>query len=96
MLEGDRCHLVVVGVETGGRWSQDAHDFIHSLAAGRSRDVPPIRHHSAQLAWLRKWMEMLASSCDKAFAASLLSSHEDAWTETKGRTPDLADLSAEK
>ena len=35
---------------------------------------------------------MLAISCGKAFAASLLSSPEDAWTGTEGRTPDLPDL----
>ena len=38
---------------------------------------------------------MLAVSCGKAFAASLVSSLEDAWTGTEDRTPDLADLFAE-
>ena len=31
LLEGDRCHLVVVGVETGGRWSQEACNFVRQL-----------------------------------------------------------------
>ena len=61
MLEGDRCHLVVVGVVTGGRRSQEAYDFVHSLVAGRSRDVPvPCGEFGA---WLRRWMSMLAISC---------------------------------
>ena len=46
LLEGDRCHLVVVGVETGGRWSQEACNFVTSLAAGRCRDVPPVMRRS--------------------------------------------------
>ena len=36
LLEGDRCHLVV-GVETGGRWSQEACNFVTSLAAAARR-----------------------------------------------------------
>ena len=66
LLEGDRCHLVVVGVETGGRWSQEACNFVTSLAAGRCRDVPPVLSRSAHLARQRRWMRMLAISCGKA------------------------------
>ena len=88
LLEGDRCH-------TGRRWSQEACNFVTSLAAGRCRDVPPILRRSARLVWQRRWLRMLAISCGKAFAASLLSSPKDAWTGTEGRTPDLADLFAE-
>ena len=95
LLEGNRCHLVVVGVETGGRWSQEAYEFVNSMAAARARDAPPILRCSAHLAWQRRWMRMLAVSCGKAFAASLVSSLEDAWTGTEDRTPDLADLFAE-
>ena len=69
LLEGDRCQLVVVGVETGGRWSQEACYFVTSLAAGRCRDVLPVLRRSAHLAWQRRWMRMLAISCGKAFAS---------------------------
>ena len=33
LLHGDRCRLVVVGVEMGGRWSNEAMQFIAELAA---------------------------------------------------------------
>ena len=31
LLDGGRCHLVVVGLETGGRWSDEALHFIETL-----------------------------------------------------------------
>ena len=76
-----RCHLVVVGVKTGSR------DGVRKRATSW---LPLL-----QADVLRRWMRMLAISCGKAFAASLLSSPEGAWTGTEGRTPDLADLFAE-
>ena len=38
LLQGDRCRLVVVGKETGGRWSTEALQFVEMLAAARARD----------------------------------------------------------
>ena len=37
LLRGDRCRLVVVTLETGGRWSEEALQFVESLAAVRAR-----------------------------------------------------------
>ena len=31
LLQGDRCRLVVVGIETGGRWSTEALQFVEML-----------------------------------------------------------------
>ena len=33
LLQGDRCHLVVLSIETGGRWSPEALHFVDILAA---------------------------------------------------------------
>ena len=41
LLVDDRCQLVVVGVETGGRWSREAANFIEQLASSRAREAPP-------------------------------------------------------
>ena len=49
LLRGDRCRLVVVALETGGRWSEEALQFVESLAAVRARDAPPALFHSAAL-----------------------------------------------
>ena len=70
LLEGHRCSLIVVGVETGGRFGQEAVDFVDSLAAAKARDSPRILHRSAHLAWRRRWM--LAVSCARSFAVSFV------------------------
>ena len=72
LLQGNRCHLVVVGVETGGRWSSEAATFVDHLASGRVREVPSVLRRSAHLAFRRRWMRMIAVSCSRAFAASLV------------------------
>ena len=38
LVEGTRYLLVVVAIETGGRWSHEAVDFVESLASARSRN----------------------------------------------------------
>ena len=47
LLQGDRCRLVVVGIETGGRWSTEA-------AAARAWEAPRVRRRLAFLVWTRK------------------------------------------
>ena len=49
LLEGDRCRLVVIGVETGGRFSQEAVEFVDALAAARARDSSSVLRRSAHL-----------------------------------------------
>ena len=39
LLAGDRCVLVVVGVETGGQWSAESVEFIKCLAAAKAREA---------------------------------------------------------
>ena len=68
----DRCRLVVFALETGGRWSQEFLQFVESLAAVRARDAPPALFHSAALAWRRRWAQMIAVSCARSFASSLV------------------------
>ena len=40
LVNGDRCRLVVVGVETGGRWSDEAVTFFDHLASARGTSLP--------------------------------------------------------
>ena len=42
LLAGDRCRLVVVGVETGGRWSAESVEFINCLVAVKAREAPMV------------------------------------------------------
>ena len=94
LLRGDRCRLVVVALETGGRWSEEALQFVESLAAVRARDAPPALFHSAALAWRRQWSRMIAVSVARSFATSLVALPEalHALGGVDGCAPDLADL----
>ena len=39
LVEGRRCKLVVLAVETGGRWSDEAVAFVQTLAEAKARDA---------------------------------------------------------
>ena len=67
-----RCQLVVVALETGGRWSQEAVTFVQQLAKARARDAPGYLRRSAELAWTRRWTRLLSTAAASAFAASLV------------------------
>ena len=74
----------------GGRWSPEALHFVDTLAATRAREAPPT--HSAYLAWVRRWSRMLAVSCGRSFAHSLISPPAVDLQGTDGPLPDLADF----
>ena len=63
LLEGGRCQLVVVGIETGGRWSSEAADFVEMIAQAKAREAPQVLQWSVHLSWRRRWMRMLSLSC---------------------------------
>ena len=91
LVEGRRCKLVVVAIETGGRWSAEACNFVENLAWAKSREVVPVLHRSAFLAWRRRWTRMLSVFCCRAFAGSLTSPRCDL-SGVDGVPPDMADL----
>ena len=68
-LTTGRCRLVVVAIETGGRWSEEAVDLLWQLSCAKARDVPHFMTHQAALVWERRWSRMLSTSCALAFAA---------------------------
>ena len=92
LCAGDRCRLVVVGIETGGRWSPEALSFVERLAASRACDAPPLLRFSSFLSWRKRWCRMLSVSCSRAFAGTLVSSADDQLEGTDGIVPELADL----
>ena len=94
LVEGERCRLIVVALETGGRWSSEAMDFVTDLARARARTEPPPLRGSAFFAWRRRWTRMLAVSCARAFASSLVSTLSVSPEGQDGHAPDLADLFA--
>ena len=94
LVAGNRCALVVVAVETGGRWISVAVDFVSSLGGARARDAPPLLRRSSFLAWRRRWSRMLAVSRGRAFARFLVTSFSVTPDGQDGPPPDLAGLLA--
>ena len=92
LVHNDRCQLVVVALETGGCWSDEATKFFNELAGSRAREVPPMLRGSTFYGWLRRWTRMLSISCGRAFASSLVSSRSEAVEGQDGPAPDLAVL----
>ena len=55
LLEARRCRLVVLGLEVGGRWSEEALTFVRLLARTKARSAPQRLRASAQAAWQHRW-----------------------------------------
>ena len=92
-LTTGRCRLVVVAIETGGRWSEEAVDLLWQLSCAKARDVPHFMTHQAALVWERRWSRMLSTSCALAFAASLVEPAQcDHMCEAGGELPSLAEV----
>ena len=70
LLESGRCRLVVVAIQTGGRWSDEAVDFIWQLAAAKARESPSFVPHQTALAWEGRWTRMLSTVCAIIFCCS--------------------------
>ena len=51
LLAGDRCRFVVVAVETGGKWSSEAIQFVESLASSRAREGATHTGEAGQPSW---------------------------------------------
>ena len=69
---GARCKLVFAGMEVGGRWAEEACDFLATLAQARAREAPTSLRGSTYQAWVRRWTAMLAVAGMRAFVDTLL------------------------
>ena len=67
-----RTRLVVLACEVGRRWSEEAQDFIRSVARAKARGEQPHLRVRARQAWRLRWATLLACSAARAFALSLL------------------------
>eukprot|EP00439_Symbiodinium_sp_Y106_P029793 s6628_g3.t1 len=72
LLRARRCRLVVFGIETGGRWSEEAATFLRLLAQARAAGAPVAVRRAAQAAWVYRWSGILSVAAQRAFVASLL------------------------
>ena len=94
LLIGTRCRLVVVAMEVGGRWSEEAHYFLETLAEARAKAAPKALKGSTFQACKRRWTAMLAVAGMRSLAHTLL--EEPGTTELHlGGEVSLAELLGE-
>ena len=72
LLDARRCRLVVMALEVGGRWSQEALQFVRLLADCKARSAPELLRASVKAAWIQRWTGLASVAAQRAFAASLL------------------------
>ena len=95
LLHNSRCRLVVLGIEVGGRWSEEAASFITSLARTKTRDTPAPLRHAAATSLISRWTAFLTHAAMTAFAASLLFEDPTHHHNLDGEPPSLSDLLAQ-
>ena len=71
LVASRRCRLVVLAIETGGRWSEEAASVVWQLALAKARESPTLMRRAVALGWNRRWTRMLSTACAVAFAAGL-------------------------
>ncbi|CAK0793570.1 unnamed protein product, partial [Prorocentrum cordatum] len=94
LIGSRRCRLVVLGLEVGGRWSEEALTFVRLLARTRARSAPQRLRASARAAYLHRWTGLAAVAAQRAFAATLLELPPHTLA-VDGDKPHLADLLAD-
>ncbi len=97
LTSGSRCRLVVLALETGGRFSPETVEFIRQLADAKALGVPEYLRAPTAAAYQRRWTRMLAVSLASSYANSLLRTAEDVGCGGAGvcREPWLQDLLTE-
>eukprot|EP00434_Breviolum_minutum_P031171 symbB.v1.2.027568.t1/scaffold2838.1/size69213/9 len=95
LLRNSRCRLVVLGIEVGGRWSEEAASFITSLARTKTRDTPAPLRHAAATSLISRWTALFTHAAMTAFAASLLFEDPTNHHNLDGEPPALSDLLAQ-
>ena len=95
LLRSRRCRLVVLAIETGGRWSPEATTFLRLLAQTKARAVPNIVRKAVEASLLLRWSAILTHAAQHAFAASLLHLDCAGTSSTDGDTPSISQLLSE-
>ena len=83
--------MVVTAHEIGGRWGEEAFDFVQQLARAKARSAPDVLKAAATRSWLRRWTTLVSIANQDAFAASLL---DESLEAVDGETPCLHEVFA--
>ena len=95
LLQTRRCKLVVLAIEVGGRWSQEATTFLRLLAQAKARTIPARLKASFTKALIHRWSAQITHAAMTAYAASLLEFDCVASTVTDGNQPLTSEVLAE-
>ena len=68
---GEHAKLLVLGCETGGRWSHDALTILPLLAEARARSAPQLLQKQLQAAMVSRWSATVAVAAQDALACTL-------------------------
>ena len=88
----NRCRLVVLAFEVGGRWSASAAVFVHNLAKVKAMSCPSLLRRSAEHLFFNRWTALLSCAAQSAFAASLLEEPLGGEACVNGNEPHLAEM----
>ena len=89
LLASRRCRLVVLALEVGGRWSEEAVQFVRLLAKAKARTVPQLIRSAAKAAFFHRWTGILAVAAQSVFTATLLELPVDDARGVDGDVPVL-------
>ena len=92
LLQSRRCRLVVLAIEVGGRWSEEATAFVRLLAKAKARTVPHLLRPAARAAFFHRWTGMLAVAAQRALAGTLLELPVDDAEGVDGDQPELEEV----
>ena len=67
-----RARQVVLGVEVGGRWSEEVRCFLSLLARAKSRGETWLMRRRVEQEWRLRWGSLLACAGARAVAMSML------------------------
>ena len=95
LLNSRRCKLVVLAIEVGGRWSQEAANFSWLLAKSRARHVPAILQTSVEAALVARWSAMMSHAAMQTFAATLIDEDLSHHNTVEGNILPLSQILAE-
>ena len=92
LTAGRRCKLLVAAAEIGGRWNDEAYDFLVQLAKAKARGAPKVLRRALVHGWLRRWTGMIAYAVHDALAASLVEETVSETIGTDGPEPQIGEL----
>ena len=95
LLHSSRCRLLTAGMEVGGRWDEEAYNFLEELAKAKAEEAPKVLRGSMVHSWLRRWVAILSKAGMDSFVTILLGEQEsgtdtDLWNSI---TPPLGVIS---